>query len=555
MADDGDKITYELELKGASQMASQLDSVESRVNRLCKSVTNLKASFGPSSRMEKDFWEFKGLSKYRSKMYDLYSWKRVKNPNQWMSYIEPPTPAAKTHEGIKWIRELRKEMRGGDAADKPETKGSFYGVVPFRGIVPFKAASLATTETFSKWKEVQQRWKSMFEYGPNAGKDEAIDVDFEDKSGGKGGKRDSWWRRWDFSRFVPKNVRSFFGNFGKMGGAIGGFVGAVSIATIAFKALAKVVSTLFGPLKSQADEVFKFYRTRNMIGGAPGGLLSDFSFAGIASGGSAEEFRQLLVRIASERADLLWGGSGGSMMRAASRFGVDIRGTGERGMATEREWLRNIAVRMQQLPASGKLALANAAGLNREQMWMVSHGAGYYDFLTNQKTLGQMAWGGTDAIGPDIYSKNFQDESQDFWLDWAAFVQSFKELMGTVGEMILPLVSRILEVLTMTFEVLSLILKPIAAMIGKIFSLLNVSYWTNQYMMNNDASFDRLTSDYGLLNPANHPIITASITVGDMNVSSNATDSREVASLAVNQLRETLAESLYNSFGSLTGAA
>lgn len=550
MADDGDKITYELELKGASQMASQLDSVESRVNRLGKSVTNLKATFGPSSRMEKDFWEFKGLSKFRSKLYDLYSWKRVKNPNQWMSYLEPPTPAAKTHGSFTWVRELRRAMRGGDGSDKPKgIEGPFYN------IVPFKAASLATTETYSKWKEIQQRWKSMFEYGPNAGKDEAIDVDFEEKDTGGGGKRDSWWRRWDFSRFVPKNVRSFFGNFGKMGGAIGGFVGAVSIATIAFKALAKVVSTLFGPLKSQADEVFKFYRTRNMIGGAPGGLLSDFSFAGIASGGSAEEFRQLLVRIASERADLLWGGSGGSMMRAASRFGVDIRGTGERGMATEREWLRNIAVRMQQLPASGKLALANAAGLNREQMWMVSHGAGYYDFLTSQKTLGQMAWGGTDAIGPDIYSKNFQDESQDFWLDWAAFVQSFKELMGTVGEMILPLVSRILEVLTMTFEVLSLILKPIAAMIGKIFSLLNVSYWTNQYMMNNDASFDRLTSDYGLLNPANHPIITANVTVGDLNVSSNASDSREVASLAVNQLRETLAESLYNSFGSLTGAA
>ena len=551
MADDGDKITYELELKGASQMASQLDSVESRVNRLGKSVTNLKATFGPSSRMEKDFWEFKGLSKFRSKMYDLYSWKRVKNPNQWMSYIEPPTPAAKTHGGFTWVRELRRAMRGGDGSDKPKgIEGPFYN------IVPFKAASLATTETYSKWKEIQQRWKSMFEYGPNAGKDEAIDVDFEEKGGGvKGGKRGAWWRRWDFSRFVPKNVREFFGNFGKTGGAIGGFVGAVSIATIAFKALAKVVSTLFGPLKSQADEVFKFYRTRNMIGGAPGGLLSDFSFAGIASGGSAEEFRQLLVRIASERADLLWGGSGGSMMRAASRFGVDIRGTGERGMATEREWLRNIAVRMQQLPASGKLALANAAGLNREQMWMVSHGAGYYDFLTSQKTLGQMAWGGTDAIGPDIYSMNFQDESQDFWLDWAAFVQSFKELMGTVGEMILPLVSRILEVLTMTFEVLSLILKPIAAMIGKIFSLLNVSYWTNQYMMNNDASFDRLTSDYGLLNPANHPIITASITVGDLNVSSNASDSREVASLAVNQLKETLAESLYGSFGSLTGAA
>ena len=107
----------------------------------------------------------------------------------------------------------------------------------------------------------------------------------------------------------------------------------------------------------------------------------------------------------------------------------------------------------------------------------------------------------------------------------------------------------------MTFETLSLILKPIAAMIGKIFSLLNVSYWTNQYMMNNDASFDRLTSDYGLLNPANHPIITANVTVGDLNVSSNASDSREVASLAVNQLKETLAESLYGSFGSLTGAA
>lgn len=283
-------------------------------------------------------------------------------------------------------------------------------------------------------------------------------------------------------------------------------------------------------MKALADDVFRFYRTRHQTGDtAPGrgnGILSRMGWAGYIIGGKPEDNIALVQRIAQERASLLWGGDGGKYLSAARRFGVDISGSGRGGLATENEWLRNIAIRMMELDPEGKLALANEAGLSREQMWMVGNGVKYYDWASSRRTLAQMAWGG--LLGKDIYTDNFQKESQNFWTDFSTFMMTFKEFVGSIGEILLPIINLILAALYGIFGLLNLVLKPIATLVGKIFSLLNISYWANKNMM--ESSIPNYGKyDMGLVRETAFAHPNASIKTGDIIIQSPAANTTDAA--------------------------
>lgn len=350
----------------------------------------------------------------------------------------------------------------------------------------------------------------------------------------------SRWDRWSNDAYerirtlVPggaaRNIISHIQGMGTFGRTVGLFVAGILAAGAALSVLRKIVTSLFSPLSAMADEVFKFYRTRHQIGDtAPGrgnGILSRMGWAGYIMGGKPEDNIALVQRIAAERASLLWGGGGGKYLSVARRFGVDISGSGRGGLATENEWLRNIAIRMMELDSEGKLALANEAGLSREQMWMVSNGVRYYDWASSRRTLGQMAWGG--MLGKDIYTDNFQKESQNFWTDFGSFMMVFKEFLGSVGEILLPVINLILELLTGIFGLLNLVLKPIATLVGKIFSLLNISYWTNRNMM--ESSIPNYGKyDMGLVRETAFAHPNASIKTGDIVIQSSAANTTDAA--------------------------
>lgn len=360
--------------------------------------------------------------------------------------------------------------------------------------------------------------------------------------GGGGRRRGGFWSR--FAWGVPRGaggqaLHKMAPFLGALGPSMLGFIGAISIVTGLFKVLASATKFLFGTFKGAATDAYRFYRTREMLGGLTGGELSDISMAGIISGGSAKENQALMARIASDRAGLLWGGNGGSFMEAASRFGVDVRGSGPGGLATEMEWLRNISERMTQLDPSGRLALANATGLNREQMWLVSHGPEYFDWATSQRTLAQSAYGQVEGLGGDVYSQNFQEESRNFYSSWAMFEQSAKELFSSIAEVLIPVANIILETLASIFQLLSMILKPIAAAIGKVLSLLNISFWENKAAMEKDAKMSGNVADYGLLwrygggGGGRPPIVTS---VGDIHISTTSGNPQDIANEVVSEI-------------------
>lgn len=333
-----------------------------------------------------------------------------------------------------------------------------------------------------------------------------------------------------------KAITSGLLKMGPVGASVAAFMGSVLLASAAFKILSKIVTSLYEPLKNLAEDAFKFRRQRNFLGiESTSGLLTQYGIGSMMAGGTREEGIELINRIASERAGLLWGMGGGKYLEAAARFGVNIRGSGEAGLATEDEWMRAIAARMQELPQSGRIALANAAGLNASQMWQVSHGTGYYDWVTSRRTLSEDFYSKIPWIGGDTYTRNFQEQSTDFRSDWALFKESFLELASSFAQVLIPLVNLILEILSGIMMILNLMFKPILTILGKILSFLNMSHYMNQQLIDQDHSLSYMASDYGLLTKGlwSGPITT---NVGDININSGYGSPKEVAQAVVDEI-------------------
>jgi hypothetical protein len=127
-------------------------------------------------------------------------------------------------------------------------------------------------------------------------------------------------------------------------------------------------------------------------------------------------------------------------------------------------------------------------------------------------------------------------------LRYKSLPETMKEFFGSIGEILLPIVNTILEILTGIFNLINLFLKPIATLVGKIFSLLNISFWTN--MMNMENSMPNYGKyDMGMIRESIHPHTNSNIKTGDIYIQSDAANTddaaKELASKFVNSVGNT----------------
>ena len=233
-------------------------------------------------------------------------------------------------------------------------------------------------------------------------------------------------------------VASFGGGGGGIGGGIGKGLAAIGGASAAFGVIGAVIASAIPILIKIAKKIKQFLRSlskagwSNVLESNAFGIRSDELQAQRSAimrlSGDPASASALMKRLSVDRAMIAYGGSGGSAMEAARLFGVNILGSGEYGFATNSEFMRNVAKRMETLSQSGKVALGNLLGLDKEQMWQVSRGVTEYDKITNAKTSRQEAYG-LDSIHSDWYKLTAQDAELAYGR-WKNALEEFKSVLG-----------------------------------------------------------------------------------------------------------------------------
>ena len=142
---------------------------------------------------------------------------------------------------------------------------------------------------------------------------------------------------------------------------------------------------------------------------------------------------------------LAFGGNGGSLMEAARLFGLNIRGSGEYGFATNDELSRNIVKTMSTLTRSQQVAMKNVLGLDDYHFFAMSNGMKFFDEITEKsRTFSQefaKLFDLDDSIFPKIHSLN----SLEFEGAWSELVRSFEELGAAIGVYLLPVLTELLN--------------------------------------------------------------------------------------------------------------
>ena len=226
-----------------------------------------------------------------------------------------------------------------------------------------------------------------------------------------------------------------------------GFVTKViSPITASIEAIKKVTNALhsFGDSVLRANESWRLLRESHAYGTSMTSL-SDAWGRVTQLGGDRASASALWNRWSRERSMLAFGGDGGSLMEAARLFGLNIRGSGEYGFATNDELARNIVKTMSTLTRSQQVAMKNVLGLDDYQFWSMSQGLEFFDELTEKsRTFSQdfaKLFDLDDALFPKAHSK----ASLEFEGAWAELVRSFEELGAAIGVYLLPVLSDLMH--------------------------------------------------------------------------------------------------------------
>ena len=299
----------------------------------------------------------------------------------------------------------------------------------------------------------------------------------------------SEWFNW--SRRQSNDPRGFFENMrrgngmastiGKIGTFGFGLLSIISKFNKFRESIEKVIKGLknFGDEVLQAKNAWQLMRESYAYGTSTGSLSGQWN-AIRALGGDAASASALWGRLSSERAMLGYGGTGGSMMEAARLFGVNIRGSGAFGYATNDELMHNVAKAMERLSPSGKRALADTLKLDDRMFWLVSHGQRYYQYRTQEditaRTLIGMGKEWTGMVGPGegrlIYSRELQEDAMQWDKATSMLTNSFKELGGVLGEVLLPILNVFTKALSILVQVISWVLKGIKTLFQPFIDLL-----------------------------------------------------------------------------------
>lgn len=181
-------------------------------------------------------------------------------------------------------------------------------------------------------------------------------------------------------------------------------------------------------------------------------------------GGDAASASALLGRFSKERSMLAYGGNGGAMMEAARLFGIGIMGSGEHGFATNDEFIRNIISVMSKSSPERRVAIANTLGLTPYQTWAFSKGQAYYDYLTRNSLADNVM----NFIGGERLSNWDKEKSGENALRFKSALgglgESMMELGKTLGDIILPSLTKFIDLLAGIAEIVNYALKPLSWM-------------------------------------------------------------------------------------------
>ena len=226
-----------------------------------------------------------------------------------------------------------------------------------------------------------------------------------------------------------------------------GFVTKViSPITASIEAIKKVTKALhsFGDLVLRANESWRLLRESHAYGTSMTSL-SDAWGRVTQLGGDRASASALWNRWSRERAMLAFGGDGGSLMEAARLFGLNIRGSGEYGFATNDELARNIVKTMSTLTRSQQVAMKNVLGLDDYQFWSMSQGLEFFDELTEKSRTFSQKFAKLFDLDDALFPKAHSKASLEFEGAWAELVRSFEELGAAIGVYLLPVLADLMH--------------------------------------------------------------------------------------------------------------
>ena len=226
-----------------------------------------------------------------------------------------------------------------------------------------------------------------------------------------------------------------------------GFVTKViSPITASIEAIKKVTKALhsFGDLVLRANESWRLLRESHAYGTSRTSL-SDAWGRVTQLGGDRASASALWNRWSRERSMLAFGGDGGSLMEAARLFGLNIRGSGEYGFATNDELARNIVKTMSTLTRSQQVAMKNVLGLDDYQFWSMSQGLEFFDELTEKSRTFSQKFAKLFDLDDALFPKAHSKASLEFEGAWAELVRSFEELGAAIGVYLLPVLADLMH--------------------------------------------------------------------------------------------------------------
>jgi hypothetical protein len=254
-------------------------------------------------------------------------------------------------------------------------------------------------------------------------------------------------------------------------------------------------------------------------------------------GGDPASASALWGRWAKERSMLAYGGNGGSMMEAARLFGISILGSGEHGFATNEEFLRNVIDAMSKATPERRNAISQTLGLTPYQTWAFSQGQAYYDTLGRKSLVETIAGDEMSNAMNEISSAN----ARRFIGAWRDFVEECKELGYTLGDLILPSLTKFVDLCEGIVELIDLILKPISQKL-QMFENLTSARWWQEFVATTPTKEQNATQMQAITNNGKSIVIN----VGDVNMSSLPKD------ISSGDAADRFAREIFDKLGEIT---
>lgn len=213
--------------------------------------------------------------------------------------------------------------------------------------------------------------------------------------------------------------------------------------------LAKSVTGLIGTymgFKKILAEVFQFAGGGEDLllmansAGVGAEQLERYGIALANYGGGLSSAASTLSNLNQQMQDLRFG-KGGAIQEAALRYGISVHG--KNGLATGEEMLYNIARRMERLGHAEQLDLGRKLGLDPSTIALLQGGVAN---LANELER---------ASKFSIYTPEDIENSRKFQMALRELRQSLQQVWATVSRALLPVVTKIMNVVSRFFQFLS----------------------------------------------------------------------------------------------------